>query len=78
MNNMWNCHILSPQFSGLWSWTEHQYHNEWFASRPMDYHGGIRFSSFIIAELIVANENEDLLILVDYGRIINVTVELPL
>ena len=31
-----------------------------FVSRPMDCHGGIQFSSFVIAELITANENVDL------------------
>ena len=31
-----------------------------FVSRPMDCHGGIRFSSSVIAELITANENVDL------------------
>ena len=31
-----------------------------FVSRPMDCHGGIRLSSFVIADLIIANENVDL------------------
>ena len=31
-----------------------------FGSRQMDCHGRIRFSSFVIAELIIANENVDL------------------
>ena len=31
-----------------------------FVSRPMDCHGGIQFSSFVISELIIANENVDL------------------
>ena len=31
-----------------------------FVSRPMDCHGRIQFSSFVIAELITANENVDL------------------
>ena len=28
-----------------------------FVSRPMDCHGGIRIYSFVIAELVIANEN---------------------
>ena len=32
----------------------------WFVSRPMECHGGIRFSSFVIAEPIIANKNVDL------------------
>ena len=28
INNMWICPILSPYFSGLWSWKEYQCHND--------------------------------------------------
>ena len=43
-----------------WSISVTMIMSSWFMSRPMDCHGGIRFSSFVIAELIIANVNADL------------------
>ena len=63
INNILICPILSPYFSGPWSWTEYQCHN-YHALVVCDQvgglSGGIRLASFVLAGLMIANENVDL------------------
>ena len=59
INNMLICLILGPYFSGPWSWTEYQCHND-HALVVFDHvNRGIRLSGFVLARFI-ANENLDL------------------
>ena len=51
--------ILSPYFSGPWSSTEYQCHNDHALVVCDHVGGGIRLSSFVLAGFI-ANENVDL------------------
>ena len=49
------CPILSPYFSGPWSWTEYQCHN--YHAIVCDHvHGAIRLSGFVLAGFIT-NKN---------------------
>ena len=56
------CPILSP-YSGPWSWTEYKCHNDnalVVCDKVDGLSGGIRFSSFVLAGLMIANGNVDL------------------
>ena len=59
---MFICPILSPYFSGPWSWTEYQCHDDHALVVCDHVDGGIRlsgFCGFFLAEFI-ANENVNL------------------
>ena len=49
INNMLICPILSPYFSGLWSWTEYQCQNDHALVVCDHVDGGIRLSGFVLA-----------------------------
>ena len=57
------CPILSPYFSGPWSWTEYQCQNDHalvVCAQVDALSGGIRLSSLVLAGLMIANENVNL------------------
>ena len=63
INNILICPILSPYFSGPWSWTEyhcHNYHALVVCDQVGGLSGGIRLSSFVLAGLMITNEKVDL------------------
>ena len=60
---MWICPILSPYlyFSGPWSWTEYQCHNDHALIVCDQADGQFDFLVSFLQGLIIANENVDLL-----------------
>ena len=48
MRNLWNCHILSPHFSGPWSWTKYQRHNDHVLVVPVQADGLFDFLTSLL------------------------------